>query len=128
MSSRKIAEDQEFSDVAIQSFLSDIIHLKKFRALEGSVLSNRNLPVSCHQGFHVLLFIPPQPKLVERLPVGTLWRTSLLGTRCSSQQCYTPSFFWFFTSVTLLIKFSPRGNFSIMFLIDSVRFTLTNFD
>jgi len=35
---------------------------------------------------------------------------------------------FFHTSVTLLMKFFPWGNFNIIFLIGSVRFDLTDFD
>lgn len=78
--------------------------------------------------FHILLFIPAQPRPVAWLPLCTQWQRALWLVAGAVPAMLRTLLHFFLPSVTLLMKFFPWGNFYFIFLIGSVRFDPTDFD
>lgn len=96
---------------------------------KGAVFLNRDLLVSFSWRFHILPFIPASINLDQMngclyIPCGRELLSLVPDIVLS--MLHTLLHF-FLTSVTLLMKFIPWGNFNIIFLIGSVRFDLTDF-
>lgn len=109
--------------------MSENTYLKKSMHDKGTVFFNRNLLVSFSWRFHILPFIPPinldQMNGCLYIPCG---RELLCLVPDAVPSMLHTLLCFFLTSVTLLMKFFPWGNFNIIFLIGSVRFDLTDFD